>query len=75
MVFLFSTFQLPTTVCKDDYIHEVCRYGGSELHAIASIIGGCAAQEAIKLITKQYVPVNNLFIYNAIKSETIVLKV
>jgi amyloid beta precursor protein binding protein 1 len=49
-------------VCKDDYIHEMGRYGGSGLHAIASIIGGCAAQEAIKLITKQYVPVNKLFI-------------
>jgi amyloid beta precursor protein binding protein 1 len=62
-------------VCKDDYIHEMGRYGGSGLHAIASIIGGCAAQEAIKLITKQYVPLNDLFIYNVIKLATIVLKV
>ena len=51
------------------------RYGGCELHAVASILGGCAAQEAIKLLTKQYVPVDNLFVFNAVKSETVSLKV
>ena len=51
------------------------RYGGCELHAVASILGGCAAQEAIKLVTKQYVPVDNLFVFNAVKSETVSLKV
>ena len=62
-------------VCRDDLVHEVCRYGGCELHAVASIVGGCAAQEAIKLLTKQYVPVNNLFVFNAVKSETVSLRV
>ncbi|XP_059091053.1 NEDD8-activating enzyme E1 regulatory subunit-like isoform X2 [Tigriopus californicus] len=60
---------------SDDNIHEVCRYGGSELHAMASIIGGCAAQEVIKLITRQYVPISNLFLYNCMTSQTITLKV
>lgn len=32
--------------------------------------GGCISQELIKLITKQYKPINNTFIYNAITSET-----
>lgn len=50
---------------KDDYIHEFCRYGASEPHAVASFLGGTAAQEAIKIITKQFVPFNNTFIYNA----------
>ncbi|XP_069758127.1 NEDD8-activating enzyme E1 regulatory subunit isoform X1 [Narcine bancroftii] len=50
---------------KDDYIHEFCRYGASEPHAVASFLGGAAAQEAIKIITKQFVPFNNTFIYNA----------
>lgn len=36
--------------------------------------GGCVAQEIIKLITKQYIPINNTFIYNAITSETAVYK-
>lgn len=60
---------------KDDCVHEVCRVGGSELHSVASIVGGCAAQEVIKLITGQFVPINNLFIYNALTSQTITTKV
>jgi len=64
-----------SAVCRDDFVHEICRYGGCELHAVASILGGCAAQEAIKLLTKQYVPVDNLFVFNAVKSETVSLKV
>ena len=37
--------------------------------------GGCAAQEAIKIITKQYVPLDNTFIYNAITATTATLRV
>lgn len=33
-----------------------CRLGASELHVIASVMGGMAAQEAIKLLTGQFVP-------------------
>ncbi|KAM4614145.1 NEDD8-activating enzyme E1 regulatory subunit isoform 2-T2 [Discoglossus pictus] len=49
---------------KDDYIQEFCRYGAAEPHTIASFLGGTAAQEAIKIITKQFVIFNNTFIYN-----------
>ncbi|XP_018496955.1 NEDD8-activating enzyme E1 regulatory subunit [Galendromus occidentalis] len=51
---------------KDDLIHEMCRFGASELHTIASVVGGCAAQEVIKVVTHQYVPINNTFIFNGI---------
>uniref|UniRef100_A0A4W3JVY0 NEDD8-activating enzyme E1 regulatory subunit n=1 Tax=Callorhinchus milii TaxID=7868 RepID=A0A4W3JVY0_CALMI len=50
---------------KDDYIHEFCRYGAAEPHTVAAFLGGAAAQEAIKIITRQFVPFNNTFIYNA----------
>ncbi|XP_040265216.1 NEDD8-activating enzyme E1 regulatory subunit [Bufo bufo] len=50
---------------KDDYIQEFCRYGAAEPHTVASFLGGTAAQEAIKIITKQFVIFNNTFIYNA----------
>jgi len=53
---------------KEDCIHELCRYGACELPSVAAFIGGCAAQEAIKIITKQYVPLDNTFIYNAMQS-------
>lgn len=55
---------------KDDFIHEMCRYGGSELHSVSAFVGGTVAQEVIKLITAQYTPLNNLLIYNAITSVT-----
>ncbi|KAK7504555.1 hypothetical protein BaRGS_00004041, partial [Batillaria attramentaria] len=63
---LLHDWGLSSTV-KDDYIHEICRYGASELHSIASFMGGVAAQEAIKVLTCQFVPINNTFIYNGLR--------
>uniref|UniRef100_A0A915M875 THIF-type NAD/FAD binding fold domain-containing protein n=1 Tax=Meloidogyne javanica TaxID=6303 RepID=A0A915M875_MELJA len=48
----------------DQIIVEICRLGVSELHVISAIIGGVAAQEAIKLCTNQYIPVDNSLIYD-----------
>jgi hypothetical protein len=44
------------------------RFGAAELHNIASFMGGVASQEAIKLITHQYTPLNNTFLYNGMNS-------
>lgn len=49
----------------DERVHEICRYGGAELHTVSTIVGGCAAHEVIKLITHQYNPLNNTFIFDA----------
>ena len=62
-------------VIKDDFVHEVCRYGAAEPHALAAFIGGCAAHEAIKLLTQQYVPIDNLFLFNAMTLNTLTLKI
>ncbi|XP_017466889.1 PREDICTED: nedd8-activating enzyme E1 regulatory subunit [Rhagoletis zephyria] len=59
---------------SDDLIHEICRFGGSEIHSISAFVGGCVAQEVIKIVTKQYKPIDNSFLYNAITSETATLK-
>ncbi|KAI9338515.1 ThiF family protein [Obelidium mucronatum] len=59
---------LPPSVVSDDVIHEMVRAGASELHTMASFMGGVCSQEAIKLITGQYVPLNNTFVYNGMKS-------
>lgn len=58
------------SLSKDDYVHEFCRYGGCELHSVSAFLAGAIAQEVIKLITAQYVPFNNIIIYNAISSTT-----
>lgn len=56
---------------NDDLCHEICRYGGSEIHSISAFMGGCIAHELIKIITKQYKPFNNTFIYDGITSQTV----
>ncbi|KAF2888253.1 hypothetical protein ILUMI_17920 [Ignelater luminosus] len=65
---LLSEWGCPTPVTSDDRVHEVCRYGGAELHSVSAMLGGCTAHEVIKLITHQYKPINNTFIYDAITS-------
>ena len=46
------------------------RYNGKELNSVASFMGGVVAQEVIKLITRQYVPICHTFVYNGITSTT-----
>ncbi|KAA8908849.1 hypothetical protein FN846DRAFT_777021 [Sphaerosporella brunnea] len=58
----------------DQMLQEIIRAGGSELHVIASLIGGIVAQEIVKVITSQYVPVNNTVIFDGIKSRTSVFE-
>ena len=50
----------------DDHVSEFVRYGGCELHNIAAFQGGVASLEIIKLITHQWVPLKNVFIFNGI---------
>lgn len=62
---LLQEWNISATV-KEDYFREICRYGAAELHSVAAFIGGVAAQEVIKLVTHQFVPFNNTYIYNAV---------
>ncbi|XP_017879127.1 NEDD8-activating enzyme E1 regulatory subunit isoform X1 [Ceratina calcarata] len=55
-------------LAKDDYVHEFCRFGGSELHSVSAFLGGLAAQEVIKFVTNQYKPLHNTFVYDAVTS-------
>jgi NEDD8-activating enzyme E1 regulatory subunit len=50
------------------FAQELARYGQAEIHSISSLIGGVASQEAVKIITGQYVPLNNIYVYNGISS-------
>lgn len=54
---------------------ELIRFGDCELHSIAAILGGVASQEAIKLITHQYTPINNTYLYSSISSSSQVIEV
>ena len=50
------------------YAKEMARYANAEIHNVASVLGGVGSQEAVKIITGQYVPLNNTYIYNGIVS-------
>lgn len=47
---------------------EMIRFRGLEPHATAATIGGIASQEAVKLVTKQYEPLNSTIVYNGVCS-------
>jgi NEDD8-activating enzyme E1 regulatory subunit len=53
---------------------EVARAAGGELHDVSAVTGGMVAQEAIKIITKQYIPVDNTCIFDGISSRCQVLR-
>ncbi|KAF9420694.1 NEDD8-activating enzyme E1 regulatory subunit [Podila epigama] len=58
-----------------DLTHEVCRYGVGSIHNIASFMGGVVSQEIIKLITHQYIPMDNTFIFDGARSVSAVFAV
>ncbi|ORZ36950.1 hypothetical protein BCR44DRAFT_1431168 [Catenaria anguillulae PL171] len=57
----------------DDWVQEFVRAGPAELHAVAAFMGGVVSQEAIKLITAQYLPMTGMYVYNGIKSTSTAL--
>jgi amyloid beta precursor protein binding protein 1 len=67
---------LPDTILSSeengDHINEAMeetrRAGAGELHNISSFAGGTVAQEALKLLTRQYVPLDNTFVFDGVKS-------
>lgn len=54
---------------------EVARAKGGELHNISALTGGMVAQEVIKIITKQYIPIDNTCIFDGVASRTQVLRI
>lgn len=49
---------------------ELQRAGPTELHNIASLTGGMVSQEIIKVLTKQYVPLDNTCAFDGVQSKT-----
>ena len=49
---------------------ELVRSGGGELHNVASLTGGLVAQEVIKVVTGQYVPVSGSCVFDGVASRT-----
>jgi amyloid beta precursor protein binding protein 1 len=51
------------------HLSEIARAAGGELHNVSSITGGMVAQEAIKVITRQYVPVDNTCVFDGVRAK------
>jgi len=51
-------------------LEELVRYGGCELHTTSSVLGGIASQEAVKLLTAQYSPLNNTLIFDGLNGKS-----
>ncbi|KAK4697489.1 NEDD8-activating enzyme E1 regulatory subunit, partial [Lecanoromycetidae sp. Uapishka_2] len=59
----------------DNVVQELDRADGAELHNVSALTGGMVAQEVIKVITKQYVPINNTCVFDGITSKTAVFDI
>jgi amyloid beta precursor protein binding protein 1 len=53
---------------------ELRRTEGGELHNISSLTGGLVAQEALKVLTRQYVALDNTCIFDGIRSSSAMYK-
>ncbi|XP_037444149.1 NEDD8-activating enzyme E1 regulatory subunit AXR1-like isoform X4 [Triticum dicoccoides] len=72
-VSVLSDMGLKGASLSEDLVAEVCRFAGAEIHPVAAFIGGVASQEVIKLVTKQFVPLNGTFMFNGIDLKSQVL--
>jgi len=54
---------------EDKYVNEMIRFGDSKLHNVSALLGGIASQEAIKVLIRQYTPMNHTLIYDGIHAK------
>lgn len=70
-----SAGEFDTAPCKakiEQIVTELGRSGGAELHNISALTGGMVAQEVIKVLTKQYIPIDNTCVFDGITSKAAV---
>jgi NEDD8-activating enzyme E1 regulatory subunit len=70
---MIAELGLPAKCVKDDVLLEACRCAGTTLHVTGAILGGIAAQEAIKVLLHQFVPVKGVFVFDGIHASSSVL--
>ena len=61
-----TEYGLDGSLFNDSHGKELIRYANCKLHNIGATMGGVISQEAIKIITHQFVPMNNTFMLNGI---------
>jgi len=58
------------TEMASNVAYETARYGSSQLNPVGAILGGIMSQELIKIITRQYTPMQNRLIYDGVRGTT-----
>lgn len=58
--------QLPSGLV--DTFKEVLSHSATNYHNTSSLLGGIVGQEVLKIVTAQYIPLDNLLVFDAIKS-------
>ncbi|KAI8984578.1 Appbp1-Uba3-Nedd8, an E1-ubiquitin-like protein complex with Atp [Mycotypha africana] len=66
--------EIATSEMLNRVLTNYVRFNDLETANLAALLGGLAAQEAIKLLTHQYIPINNTCIFNGILSTSSVYK-
>lgn len=62
-------------VISNAHAKEIARFGAAELHAVAAVVGGVASQEAVKVLAKQYTPIDHTYLFNGIAATAAVIDV
>lgn len=57
---------IPYTIVN--VLKELLLHGKHSYHNIFSFMGGIGSQEVLKLLTHQYIPIDNVFVFDGIKS-------
>ena len=70
-----SSMGLATHAATGDLVTELVRGGGCEPHVVATLVGGLAAQEVLKLITGHFTPLGGTLLYDGMHCTTTVLPV
>mmetsp|Transcript_18320 Transcript_18320/g.23069 ORF Transcript_18320/g.23069 Transcript_18320/m.23069 type:complete len:211 (-) Transcript_18320:99-731(-) len=63
---IISSWEFEFPPLSKKHAQEITRYGAAEIHNIAATVGGIASQEAVKIITHQFVPLKDMLVYNGI---------
>lgn len=59
---------------SQDVLSEMVRFNLTEIHCVSAVMGGICAQEVIKVITRQFIPVDNTLVYNNVHHSTTSMK-
>lgn len=61
-------YNLSSNQLPDSFVQVLCQHAGAELSAICAQVGGIAAQEIIKVISRDAEPIDNYFVYDGVES-------